>query len=111
MKFNLRLKRSDSQRDAELFANLAATLDFFFGHHFFDNGHYHIRHMLFCKHCEFFQRVEGLDSESRAREVQKFFGVRGVHRDGNGVETAFEIGRYVSIVDQVCKSVRIEAYF
>lgn len=108
---NLLLERADSQRDAELFANLAALLDFFFGHHFFYNGHHDVWHMELGECCKFLQRVKGLQTESRSCQREEFFGGRRVQRNRNGVEAAIEFFRDVAAVNQIRKAVRVEANF
>ena len=102
-------ERSYSQRYAEFVADLAALLDFFFGHNLFDNGQDDVRHVEFCKCCKFLQCVKRLDAESGSREGEEFFGGRRIQRNRNGVETPFEFRRDVLAVNQVGEPVRVEA--
>ena len=105
------MERPNSQRNAEFFANLAALLDFFFGHDFFDDGHHDVWHMEFCECGKFLQRVKRLEAKSRSREGEEFFGGRRVQRNRNGVEAAFELRSDVFAVNYIRKYVRVVANF
>lgn len=59
----LRFKRADSQRDTQIVAQLAANLDFFFGHHLLDNRHHHVLHVTLREHGEFLEGIVRLDAE------------------------------------------------